>query len=81
YIVLGLTYFPLIWLALMSISEQPLSGIPFPLSGEHYGALVADLRWGEPFVASLVIALLVALLCMVIATAVGRAIPQLKRPG
>jgi len=81
YAVLGLTYFPLIWLALMSISDRPLSGIPFPLSLENYAALAADTKWSRPFLASLVLAVLAASVCMVVATAVGRAIPKLRRPG
>ena len=45
FVLIGLIYFPLFWLALMSISERPLSGIPFPLSIENYAALFADPRW------------------------------------
>ena len=75
------TYAPLVWLALMSISEKPLSGMPFPLSFEHYRALADEPRWVEPFMASVIIGLLVAFVCMVIATAVGRAIPYSRRPG
>lgn len=81
HVVLGLTYFPLIWLALMSISDQPLSGIPYPLSLENYRALARDSGWIRPLAASVVIALAVGLFSMVVATAVGRAIPQLRRPG
>jgi ABC-type spermidine/putrescine transport system permease subunit II len=81
WLVLALTYFPLFWLALMSISERPLSGIPFPLSFANYRALADDPEWVTPFMASLVMALAVALICMVIATLVGRAIPHLRRPG
>jgi len=40
-VFIGLIYYPLFWLALMSISDRPLSGIPFPLSTENY---VAPLR-------------------------------------
>lgn len=79
--IIGLIYFPLIWLALMSISEQPLSGIPFPLSLRHYRALFADERWHAPFEISIVIALFVGLVCAATATVVGRALPHAKRPG
>jgi ABC-type spermidine/putrescine transport system permease subunit II len=80
-ILLFLIYFPLAWLALMSISEQPLSGIPFPLTLAHYGALFGDARWVGPFEASVVIALIVGLVCAVVATAVGRALPSIRHPG
>jgi ABC-type spermidine/putrescine transport system permease subunit II len=81
YAVLGLTYFPLFWLALLSISERPLSGIPYPISFHNYTALAAEPQWVPPFLSSLLIATIVAVICMVIATMVGRAIPHLKRPG
>jgi ABC-type spermidine/putrescine transport system permease subunit II len=81
YVVLGLTYFPLLWLALLSISERPLSGIPYPLSFANYRALGADSQWVPAFTASLIIATLVSIVCMVFATLVGRAIPHLRRPG
>jgi ABC-type spermidine/putrescine transport system permease subunit II len=81
YAVLALTYFPLLWLALLSISQRPLSGIPYPLSFANYQALAADPQWMKPLAASLAMAALVALLCMVVATIVGRTIPHLTRPG
>lgn len=79
--VLFLIYFPLAWLALMSVSERPLSGAPLPLTLEHYRALFSDTRWVGPFQASLVLALLVGVICAVVATAVGRALPSIRRPG
>jgi len=80
-VLIGLIYFPLFWLALMSISDRPLSGIPFPLSLENYAALFADTHWVDPFLASIVVGLIVALVSTVVATFVGRAIPLLRRPG
>src|SRR3954463_1079178 len=80
-LVLGLTYFPLFWLALMSISERPLSGIPFPLSFANYRALAADFQWLPPLLGSLLIAAIVAVTCMIVATMVGRAIPHMRHPG
>lgn len=81
FVMIGMIYFPLLWLALMSVSSNPLSGIPLPFSMEHYRALFADTHWLAPFGASLVIALIVGLVCAVVATFVGRAIPQARRPG
>ncbi|WP_027350755.1 ABC transporter permease [Halotalea alkalilenta] len=80
-LMLLLIYFPLLWLALMSISERPLSGIPLPLSLAHYTALWQDTRWIGPFGASLAMALLIGVLCAVCATYVGRALPLTRRPG
>src|SRR5260221_7756030 len=80
-VLIGLIYFPLFWLALMSISDRPLSGLPFPLSSENYVALFGDLRWVGPFGASFVVGLIVAVVCTVVATFVGRAIPLLRNPG
>ncbi|MCC2663391.1 MAG: hypothetical protein K0S35_1313 [Geminicoccaceae bacterium] len=80
-LVILLTYVPILWLAVMSFSERPLSGIPYPLTLEHYASLAADLRWLEPFWQSTVLGLVVGITCMVVATAVGRAIPRMPRPG
>jgi ABC-type spermidine/putrescine transport system permease subunit II len=81
FVLIGLIYFPLFWLALMSISDKPLSGIPYPLSLENYAALFEDLRWVEPFTASLVLGGVVAIVCALVATFVGRAVPLLRKPG
>lgn len=80
-LMLGAIYFPLFWLALMSVSERPLSGIPLPFSLEHYEALFSDTRWTGPFAASLIIAAIVGLACAVVATLVGRAMPLTRSPG
>lgn len=80
-ILLFLIYFPLAWLAVMSVSERPLSGVPLPLTLDHYRALFSDTRWVGPFEASLVLALLVGIVCAVVATLVGRALPSSRRPG
>jgi ABC-type spermidine/putrescine transport system permease subunit II len=80
-LVIVLTYVPILWLAVMSFSERPLSGVPYPLTLEHYASLAADLRWVEPFWQSTVLGLVVGVTCMVVATAVGRAIPRMPRPG
>ena len=79
--LLFLIYFPLGWLALMSVSERPLSGVPLPFTLQHYRALASDTRWVGPFEASLVLAVLVGLVCAVVATLVGRALPFARRPG
>jgi len=81
FAMLTLMYFPLAWLALLSISRNPLSGIPGPFSLRHYTALLATDVWHMPMLASLVIGLLIGLVSAVVATIVGRAVPHMKRPG
>lgn len=79
--MLLLIYFPLVWLALLSISKNPLSGIPGPFSFQHYQALFATDQWHEPLMASLMIGAVIGLICAVVATIVGRALPSVRRPG
>ena len=81
FLTLVLTYIPMVWLAVMSFSGRPLSGFPKPLTLRWYGEMSGDLRWVEPLETSIVLALVVALVCMVIATSVGRAIPRMRRRG
>jgi ABC-type spermidine/putrescine transport system permease subunit II len=81
FAVIVLTYIPIVWLAVMSFSERPLSGIPYPLSLANYASLLDDPKWAEPLVKSAIMGLIVGLACMVVATAVGRAIPRMRRPG
>ena len=82
FIVIILMYIPLVWLAVMSFSDRPLSGIPYPLTSEHYRELLGEFnKWGEPLYESVILGLIVAVVCMVVATAVGRAIPRLRKPG
>jgi len=76
-----LSYVPILWLALMSFSERPFSGLPWPLTLDWYREMAADRRWPGPMGLSLALAGAVAVICMVAATAVGRGIMRLRRPG
>ena len=80
-VMLGLIYFPLLWLVLLSISLDPLSGIPGPFSLEHYRALFETSAWHMPMVASVIIGLLVGFISAVTATVIGRVVPRMARPG
>lgn len=75
-LTLTVIYFALVWLALMSINRDPMSGIPDEFTLDHYRELFSSGRWVEPMLASLVIGLLVGLTVMVISTLVGRAVPR-----
>jgi len=81
YAILILIYIPIIWLALMSISKEPLTGIPSRFTGEWYALLFGDPRWVKPLVVSIGLAITVGLACMVVATAVGRVVPRMPRRG
>jgi ABC-type spermidine/putrescine transport system permease subunit II len=81
FAVIGLIYFPLLWLALMSVSAQPLSGLPLPFSVSNYVALFQNGDWLAPFGVSVLIALGVAIVTAVTATLVGRLLPHSKRAG
>ncbi|MGM0562049.1 MAG: ABC transporter permease [Pseudomonadota bacterium] len=81
FAVLFVTYFPIIMLVILSFSHRPLSGIPYPLSLMHYEGLMANADWVLPLSKSLAVAIAVSITCMVVATAVGRAIPLMGRPG
>ena len=81
-IVILLMYIPLVWLAVMSFSGRPLSGIPYPLTMEHYDELFfAFNKWGEPLYESVAMGVVVGIVCMIVATAVGRAMPRMRKPG
>lgn len=79
--MLGLIYFPLLWLVLLSISRDPLSGIPGHFSLQHYRALFADGAWHMPMLSSVSIGLIVGIISAVSATVIGREVPTMRRPG
>ncbi|MBW4025542.1 MAG: ABC transporter permease subunit [Proteobacteria bacterium] len=79
--LLALIYAPIAWLALLSFSARPLSGIPYPLSLANYRALLTTPGWTGPFLISFVIAAVVGLVTAVVACFVGRAIPRSRRAG
>ena len=82
YLWVTLIYIPIVWLAVMSVSSRPLTGVPYPLSLEWYDALFSgDMRWLAPLERSLILGLIVSALCMISATMVGRVLPQLRRRG
>ena len=61
-----LIYAPSVWLGVMSVSERPLSGIPWPLGSVWYDELFRDTRkWLPPLELSLLIGIMVAACCMV----------------
>ncbi|WP_165769362.1 ABC transporter permease [Arboricoccus pini] len=79
--MLALIYFPLLWLVLLSASNDPLSGIPGPFSLRHYGSLLGNPQWHGPMAASLLIAAIIGLICAVTATVVGRAVARISKSG
>lgn len=72
-------YGPVVWLAVLSISADPLAGLPGPFTTSWYQGLFRDDRWLEPLERSLEIALIVATLCMIAAATVGRVLPRMSR--
>jgi ABC-type spermidine/putrescine transport system permease subunit II len=74
-------YAPVLWLGVLSLSADPLAGLPGPFTMRWYQGLFADQRWVEPLIRSLEIALIVSVLCMLAAAAVGRSLPRLRRGG
>lgn len=74
-------YIPLVWLGVMSFTQNPLSGIPFPLTLDNYGLLFGDARWRTPLYTSILMSLAVAIVCMLIGTLVGRSLTRMARPG
>jgi len=71
-------YAPILWLMVMSVSGEPLSGIPGDFTGQWYNALATNTNWLWPLWLSVLLGIAVALTCMVCATLVGRAIPRIR---
>ncbi len=74
-----LIYAPVVWLGVLSISSDPLAGLPGSFTLGWYYGLFTDTRWLHPLIVSLEIAVAVSTLCMISATLVGRVLPRLKR--
>jgi ABC-type spermidine/putrescine transport system permease subunit II len=72
-------YGPVLWLMVLSVSADPLSGLPGPLTSTWYQSLFSDQRWLEPLKHSLQIAAIVSVLCMTAAAAVGRVLPRMRK--
>jgi ABC-type spermidine/putrescine transport system permease subunit II len=83
YAALALLYFPVAGLAVLSFSERPLSGIPWPLTVRWYHDIFTPegSSWLEPMGTSVAIALVVAVLSTMIALAIGRMLPVIRRRG
>jgi ABC-type spermidine/putrescine transport system permease subunit II len=74
-----LIYAPVVWLGVLSLSDDPLAGLPGGFTLGWYRSLFANDSWVVPLIRSLVIAAIVAAACMVAATLVGRALPRMRR--
>jgi len=78
-LIVILTYIPLIGLAILSFSDRPMSGLPYPLTLRWYEHLAVDTRWVGPVEMSVVIGLGVGLVSMALAAVIGRTIPRLRQ--
>lgn len=77
--ITALIYVPVVYLGLLSVSGDPLSGLPGAFTLKWYGGLFAETGWVKPLILSLEIAVIVSVLCMASALLVGRVVPRLKR--
>ncbi len=77
--ITALIYAPVAWLALLSVSADPLSGWPGGLTTSWYASLSASLGWRAPMLRSLGIAGIVAILCVLAAVPPARAWPRMRR--
>jgi ABC-type spermidine/putrescine transport system permease subunit II len=80
-VALVLLYGPILGLAVLSFSEQPLSGIPWPFTFRWYHALFTDdkAHWIEALGTSVLIGAIVALCSTAIAFAVAHELVRLRR--
>ncbi len=90
---LFLIYFPIFWLMLLSVSGEPLTGIPGSWTFDWYRDMIygagqregeaynVDDQLKEPLTKSLSIAALTSILCMISAVLVGRVLPKMKSQG
>ena len=76
--ITALIYAPVVWLGVLSISADPLAGLPGAFTLDWYAKLFTDTRWVDPLITSLEIAVIVSILCMISAMMVGRMLPRLK---
>jgi ABC-type spermidine/putrescine transport system permease subunit II len=79
--MLLLSYLPMLWLSLMSVSPEPLSGIPGAPTLRWYEMLFADLRWVDPLWTSILFAVIVGVACALVGLTVARLIPHTRRRG
>jgi len=80
-LVVVLTYVPLVGLVVLSFSDRPMSGLPYPLTLRWYERLAVDTRWLNPIELSIAMSLAVAAACMLFGTLVARVIPHIRRRG
>lgn len=80
-IAITLLYLPIIGLGVLSFSERPLSGIPWPVTLEWYERLLGSAQkpWLAPTLTSIGIGLIVSFLSTTVAVAIARAMPFIKR--
>ncbi|TSJ60987.1 ABC transporter permease subunit [Starkeya sp. 3C] len=79
--MIALTYAPMLWLGIMSVSADPLGGLPGPFTLEWYDRLFTDRRWVGPLLASMGCGAVVGLACAASGLLVARALPQLRARG
>jgi ABC-type spermidine/putrescine transport system permease subunit II len=78
---LCLTYLPLFGLVVLSFSDRPMTGLPYPLTLRWYQQLAAESRWVSPLWTSLCLATVVSITSTFTATIVGRTLPRLQLRG
>jgi ABC-type spermidine/putrescine transport system permease subunit II len=93
FAVLIIIYFPILWLMILSISGEPLTGFPGDWTlrwyddmlygsgqreGEAYGG---NFRVRDPLLLSLLLAVITSLACMLASLAVGSVLPRIRRRG
>lgn len=81
YLLIALIYVPILWLVVMSISQEPLSGVPGPFTDDWYQKLFESRRWRAPLMLSVQIAIIVGMLCAFFATLIGRILPRFRLRG
>jgi putative spermidine/putrescine transport system permease protein/spermidine/putrescine transport system permease protein len=77
--ITALIYAPVLWLGVLSVSGDPLAGLPGAFTFKWYAGLFANIAWLQPMILSLEIAVIVSAICMLTATLVGRVLPRLRR--
>ncbi len=91
--VLAIIYFPILWLMILSVSGEPLTGFPgdwtlrwyddmFYGSGQREGeAYGGNFRIVKPLLLSLLLAVITSIACMLAGLGVGSVLPRIRRRG